>query len=166
MKPTTRLWTAQAVLAAVFLFTGVMKLVMPADALAAQSHLPAAFMKFIGTCEALGAIGLIVPGLTKIRTELTPLAAAGLVIIMIGAVVVSLIQGLGAVAILPTVVGTLAAYVARGRLQTVGTGSRFSPHSPTRSLSRTRSQPAAAPPKAPSWSSSVAVKNPPLVRCL
>ncbi|HTD83976.1 MAG TPA: DoxX family protein, partial [Gemmatimonadaceae bacterium] len=93
MKPTTRLWTVQALLAALFLFAGVTKLVMPADALAAQSHLPAAFMKFIGFCETLGALGLIVPGITKIRTELTPLAAAGLVIIMIGAVIVSVIQG-------------------------------------------------------------------------
>lgn len=117
MKPTTRLWTAQTVLAALFLFAGVMKLIMPADALAAQSHLPAAFMKFIGLCETLGAIGLVVPGLTRIRTDLTPLAAAGLVIIMTGAVVVSLIQGLGAAAAVPAVVGSLAGYVARGRSQ-------------------------------------------------
>jgi hypothetical protein len=119
MKPTTRLWTVQALLAAVFLFTGVTKLIMPADVLAAQSHLPAAFMKFIGFCETLGAIGLILPGITKIRTELTPLAAAGLVIIMIGAVVASVIQGVGAVAALPAVVGALAAYVARGRSRRV-----------------------------------------------
>ncbi len=98
MKPTTRFWTVQALLAALFLFAGVTKLVMPADALAAQSHLPAVFMKFIGFCETLGALGLIVPGITKIRTELTPLAAAGLVIIMIGAVIVSVIQGAGAAA--------------------------------------------------------------------
>ena len=57
MKPTTRLWTVQAVLAALFLFAGGMKLILPADALAAQSHLPGAFMKFIGICETLGAIG-------------------------------------------------------------------------------------------------------------
>ena len=124
MKPTTRLWTAQAILAAVFLFAGIFKLVMPADALAAQSHLPAAFMKFIGFCETLGAIGLIVPGLTKIRTELTPIAAGGLVIIMIGAVVVSFIQGAAAAAPLPAVVGTLAAYVVRGRWQTVPAQTR------------------------------------------
>ena len=126
MKPTTRLWTAQTLLAAVFLSAGLMKLFMPADVLAAQSHLPAAFMKFIATCETLGAIGLIVPGLTRIRTELTPIAAAGLAIIMTGAVAVSLIQGLGAAAILPAVVGTLAVYVARGRWQrTVAASARI-----------------------------------------
>ena len=115
MKPTTRLWTVQAVLAALFLFAGGMKLIMPADALAAQSHLPGAFMKFIGICETLGAIGLVLPGLTRIRTGLTPFAATGLVIIMIGATVLSAIQGPVFGALIPAVVGTLALYVARGR---------------------------------------------------
>jgi len=128
MKPTTRLWTVQALLAALFLFAGVTKLVMPGDALAAQSHLPAAFMKFIGFCETLGALGLIVPGIAKIRTELTPLAAAGLVIIMIGAVIVSVIQSAGAAAAIPAVVGTLATYVARGRWQQAAeTAPRLAP---------------------------------------
>jgi len=115
MKPTTRLWTAQAVLSALFLFAGVFKLITPTDLLAAQSHMPGDFIKFIGICETLGAFGLILPGLTKIRTELTPLAAAGLVIIMIGAVVTSIIQGAGVGSAFPGVVGLLAFYVARGR---------------------------------------------------
>src|SRR4051812_24286701 len=115
MKANTRLWTAQTVLTALFLFAGVFKLITPTDALATQSHMPGEFIKFIGICETLGAIGLIVPGLTKIRTDLTPLAAAGLVIIMIGAVVTSVIQGAGAGAAVPGVVGVLAFYVARGR---------------------------------------------------
>jgi DoxX-like protein len=119
-RPRTRranatLWTIQGLLAALFLFAGGMKLVMPIAVLAQQSHLPGPFMKFIGTCEVLGAIGLIVPWLTKIREELTPLAAAGLVIIMIGATTVTLLQGLGAAAVVPAVVGVLAATVARGR---------------------------------------------------
>jgi hypothetical protein len=88
---------------------------MPAAALEAQAHLPAAFLRFIGVCETLGAIGLIVPGLTRVRQELTPIAAAGLVIIMIGATVISAAQGPVAGAIVPAVVGLLAAYVARGR---------------------------------------------------
>lgn len=117
MKATTRLWTVQIVLAALFVFAGVTKLIMPAVALEAQAHLPAAFLKFIGVCETLGAIGLIVPWLTKIHRELTPIAAAGLVIIMIGATVVSAAQGQVAGAIVPAVVGLLAVYVARGRLE-------------------------------------------------
>jgi hypothetical protein len=112
---STRLWIAQGVLAAVFLFAGGMKLVTPADILAAQSHLPGAFIKFIGACETLGALGLVLPGLFRVQQRLTPLAAAGLVVIMIGAVVTTIIQGQGPLAIIPAVVGLLAAYVARGR---------------------------------------------------
>jgi hypothetical protein len=114
-RPTTRLWIAQGVLAALFLFAGGVKLVMPAAALAAQSHMPGEFIKFIGVCETLGALGLILPGALRIQERLTPLAATGLVIIMIGAVVTTLVQGQGAVAILPAVVGAVATYVARAR---------------------------------------------------
>ena len=115
VRSGTRLWIAQGLLAALFLFAGGMKLVLPTDTLAAQSHLPGAFMKFIGLAEALGALGLVLPGIFHIRERLTPLAAAGLVIIMIGAVVTTIVQGQGLGAIVPAVVGLLAAYVARGR---------------------------------------------------
>jgi hypothetical protein len=112
---TTRLWIAQGVLAALFLFAGGMKLVTPADVLAAQSHLPGDFIKFIGICETLGAFGLVLPGLFRVQQQLTPLAAWGLVIIMIGAVVTTIVQGAGIAAVIPAIVGLVAAYVARGR---------------------------------------------------
>jgi len=111
----TRLWIAQGILAALFLFAGGMKLVVPAEALAAQSHLPGAFMKFIGLAETLGALGLVLPGLFRIRQAVTPLAATGLVIIMIGATVTTVVQGQGPAALVPALVGVVAAYVARGR---------------------------------------------------
>jgi len=114
VRSGTRLWIAQGILAALFLFAGGMKLVMPVAALAAQSHLPGAFMKFIGVAEALGALGLILPGVFHIRERLTSLAAAGLVIIMVGAVVTTIVQGQPG-AIVPALVGVLAAYVAWGR---------------------------------------------------
>ena len=114
-RSTTRLWIAQSVLAALFLFAGGFKLVLPAAVLAAQSHMPGEFIKFIGVCETLGALGLILPGLFHIQERLTPLAASGLVIIMIGAVVTTVLQGQGAAAILPAAVGLIATYVARGR---------------------------------------------------
>jgi len=72
-------------------------------------------LRFIGVCEVLGAIGLILPGLLRIRPGLTPLAAAGLVIIMIGATVISLIGGEITAALVSVVVGLLAAFVAYGR---------------------------------------------------
>jgi len=115
VRSTTRLWIAQSLLAAIFLFAGVMKLVMPAAELAAQSHLPGAFIKFIGVCETAGALGLILPGLFRVQQRLTPLAALGLVIIMTGAVVTTLIQGQGPAALIPALVGLIAAYIARGR---------------------------------------------------
>lgn len=109
------LWIVQGLLAAVFLLTGGSKLATPMQVLAAQSQpLSGGFMKFIGICEVLGALGLILPGVTHIRPGLTPLAAALLVIIMIGATVTTAIK-LPALLALPVVVLLLTAFVAYGR---------------------------------------------------
>ncbi len=113
-KTRVALWIIQGVLAALFLFAGGFKLALPLAALAKVSPLPAPFLKFIGLCEVTGAIGLILPGVLRIRTGLTPLAAAGLVIIMTGATTVTVaVQGVAAAA-LPLIVGILAATVAYG----------------------------------------------------
>jgi uncharacterized membrane protein YphA (DoxX/SURF4 family) len=56
------LWTLQALLAALFLFAGGMKLVSPIAALTQQVALPGPFLRFIGLAEVLGALGLILPG--------------------------------------------------------------------------------------------------------
>jgi uncharacterized membrane protein YphA (DoxX/SURF4 family) len=114
---TIALWVAQGLLAFLFLFAGGMKLIVPIAMLTAQMPLPlpGLFLKFIGVCEVTGAIGLILPGLVRIRPMLTPLAACGLVIIMIGATVVTLL-GVGIVPALgPLVVGLLCIAVAYGR---------------------------------------------------
>lgn len=110
-----RLWIIQSVLAALFLFAGVMKLIMPVEALAAATHLPGAFMRFIAIAEILGAIGLILPGLLRIRPGLTPLAALGLAIIMVGATTITILTATVAQALVPFVVGVLAAHVAYSR---------------------------------------------------
>ena len=112
--PTTRaLGIVQGLLAVIFLFAGGSKFVMTVDEMQAQmkTSLPGPFLRFIGACEVLGAIGLILPGLLRIRSGLTPLAAAGLVIIMIGATVVTLMGGDVALALIPLTVGLLAAFV-------------------------------------------------------
>ena len=112
---TYALWAAQVGLALLFLFAGGMKLVMSSADLTKDSDLPAAFLRFIGVCEVFGAIGLVAPGALRIRRALTPLAAAGLVVIMIGAVVVTIISmGVGP-ALFPLVVGVVAAVVAYHR---------------------------------------------------
>jgi hypothetical protein len=109
------LWIVQGLLAALFLFAGGAKLVLPLDQMAGPVALPGWFLRFLGVAEVLGAFGLILPGLLRIRPGLTPLAAAGLVIIMIGATVVTLVGGMVAVALMDLVVALLAAFVAYGR---------------------------------------------------
>jgi hypothetical protein len=112
------LWTIQGLLAAVFLFAGGMKLVTPLPVLAQLSPLSPYFLRFIGTAEVLGAIGLILPGLLRIMPVLTPVAGAGLVIIMIGATTITAVGGPVAVAAMPMAVGLLSASVAYGRSHT------------------------------------------------
>jgi DoxX-like protein len=115
MRTNTKLWVAQGLLALLFLLAGVSKLMPPIEAMAGPVAFPGWFLRFIGIVETLGAVGLIVPWLFSIRPELTPLAASGLVIVMIGATVVTLIGGMGAAALLPFAAGALAAWVAYGR---------------------------------------------------
>jgi len=112
---TCALWIVQGLLALLFLWAGGIKLVLPLEKLAGPVPLPGLFLRFIGVAEVLGAIGLILPGLVRIRPGLTPLAAAGLVIIVIGATVLTLASGDVAMALIPLVVGLLAALVAYGR---------------------------------------------------
>src|SRR5580704_92297 len=110
------LWIIQGLLALVFLFAGGVKLVIPTDQLVKQApQFSGLFLRFVGVCEVLGAIGLILPRLLRIRPRLTPLAAVGLVIIMIGATVVTAANVGVAQALFPAIVGLLAAFVAYGR---------------------------------------------------
>jgi hypothetical protein len=113
------LWVCQGLLALLFLFAGGMKLVLPLEALEGPIALPGLFLRFIGVAEVLGAIGLILPGLLGIRTALTPLAAAGLVVIMIGATGLTLAAGQTGAALIPLVVGLISAFVAYGRWRLV-----------------------------------------------
>lgn len=112
---TIVLWCLQILLAALFLFSGSAKLVMSAAALTKGSPFSATFIRFIGVCEIVGAVGLIVPSLTRIKPLLTPIAAACLAIILIGASVTTA-QTMGVkVAALPFVTLILVLFVAVGR---------------------------------------------------
>lgn len=121
IRNTKFLWTLQIVLAALFVFAGLAKLSMSAAVLEAQGPLSASFLRFISVCELLGAVGLVVPQLTGIRPRLTPLAAVGLMVIMIGATVVTVlyppVPGGQASALFPFAVGVLLGVVAYGRLR-------------------------------------------------
>ena len=109
------LWIVQGLLAVLFLWAGGIKLVLPLEELTGPIPLPGLFLRFIGVCEVLGALGLILPGLLRIRPGLTPLAAAGLAIVMTGATATTLAGGDVALALIPLVAGLLAAFVAYGR---------------------------------------------------
>ena len=108
------LWFVQVVLAIVFLSAGGVKLVLPINMLGLSFPLPAVFVRFIGLCEVLGALGLILPGVLRVRTELTPLAALGLTTIMVGATMFTPPDQIQ-LAIVPIGVGLLAVCVAYAR---------------------------------------------------
>lgn len=125
------LWVFQVLLALLFLFAGGTKLVMSAAELTGPTPLPAAFLRFIGVMEILGGLGLVLPGMLRVHTALTPLAAAGLSIIMIGAVVVTVATMGLAPAAVPFVTGVLTMFVAYGRWRLVPLRSRQALHSRT-----------------------------------
>jgi hypothetical protein len=114
------LWTAQILAALLFLFAGSMKFIMPAEKMQqGPIVLPIAFMYFIGACECLGALGLFLPGMLRIRTRLTPLSAAGLTTIMIGATTITIIAMGALAALFPAIVGVVTVWIAYGRTSVV-----------------------------------------------
>ncbi len=115
MTANLLLWTVQTLLAALFLFAGIMKLVVPIEMLAGPVAFPGLFLRFIGVAEVAGGLGLVLPWLLKIRPVLTPVAAAALVVIMVGATGVTLVGGAVLPALIPMSIGVLLAVVAWGR---------------------------------------------------
>jgi uncharacterized membrane protein YphA (DoxX/SURF4 family) len=115
------LWVIQILLALLFIFAGGSKLFMSIELMqeyarqAGQTPLPGFLLRFIGVAELLGGLGLVLPGLLRIRPGLTPLAAAGLLIIMIGAVVITISSGMIGAAIFPLIVALLLLFVLYGR---------------------------------------------------
>jgi uncharacterized membrane protein YphA (DoxX/SURF4 family) len=110
------LWIFQVILALLFLFAGASKFMMSSEEMAANlpPSLSANFIYFIGVCEILGGIGVVVPWATGIMPKLTPIAAVCLLIIMIGATVMTLSMGPQYV-LVPAVAGIMCAFVAYGR---------------------------------------------------
>ncbi|MTD53811.1 DoxX family protein [Amycolatopsis pithecellobii] len=113
------LWVIAALVAAAFLFSGFFKLALPHEKyVAAQDwaeNVPRWAPNVIGTLEVLGAIGVILPAVLDVAPALVPLAATGLALVMIGAVVMHL-QRREFPALAPSgVLLILAAVVAWGR---------------------------------------------------
>lgn len=118
------LWIAQAVLAAMFVMAGVMKSTQPKEKL--QPRLPyvedfsAGTMKFIGVVELLGGLGLILPAATGIAPILTPIAATGLALVMVGAAVTHIRRREPSGVAFNAVLFALAVLVAWGRFGPYG----------------------------------------------
>jgi len=109
------LWAIQILLALLYLFAGSVKLLLPVAELTKQMVFPGTFLRFIGGCEVLGAAGLILPGILRRRQELTPVAAIGLSIIMLGATVLLIANPGAGSPLMPMAVGLLDGLVAWGR---------------------------------------------------
>jgi uncharacterized membrane protein YphA (DoxX/SURF4 family) len=111
------LWILQVLLALLFIFAGVMKFVMSVEEMNAEAPvvMPGLFLHFIGVCEVLGGLGLILPSLLKIKPGLTPLAALGLALITAGATVTGLMGPMKVAAAFPLIICLLCLFVAYGR---------------------------------------------------
>lgn len=115
------LWVASGVLAAIVVVAGLTKALQSTAelyeaGLTYVEDFPGWFIRALGWAEVLGAVGLIVPGLVGIAPVLVPIAAIGLAITMVGAVVVHLRRGETSKTLLPGVLLALALFVAWGRL--------------------------------------------------
>lgn len=113
------LWIVAGLLAAVFLAAGLMKITQPKDKLRSsqgwvEDFSPGA-VKTIGVVEVLGALGLILPAVTGIAPILVPMAAAGLALLMVGAMITHLRRGEKQMVVGNVVLAALAVFVALGR---------------------------------------------------
>ena len=112
------LWTLQVLLALFFaIASGAPKWFLTPEQLAPNMPipLPDVFVKFIGTCEILGALGLLLPGITRVRPGLTTVAASCLVALTICAATYQVMGGHPFNAVFALVIGAIAAFVAYGR---------------------------------------------------
>lgn len=108
-------WILQVLLALLFLFAGTMKFIMPVEEMTRGLPFSGLFLHFIGVCEILGGLGLVLPSALRIKPQLTPLAAVGLAIITVGATVTTMMTVTVAAAMYPLVVCLLCLSVAYGR---------------------------------------------------
>jgi hypothetical protein len=110
------LWVFQVFLGLFFaLASGAPKFFLPVEMLGMPILLPKAFVVFIGTCEVLGGLGLILPGLLRIRPGVTSAAATGLVLLTICAAIYQMMGRQPESAVFALVMGLLCAVVGYGR---------------------------------------------------
>lgn len=117
---TISLWIVQSLLGAMFIMTGAMKLSQPIAELSAMlpwtKDIPEMFVRLIGSFEILGGIGLIFPGMFRIKPILTPVAAVGIVLVQVSAVVFHISRGEMSILGMNFFVIVVALFIAWGRL--------------------------------------------------
>ena len=115
------LWIAQVLLAAMFLMSGIMKLTQPIEELSKMlpwaAQMPEAIVRFIGASELLGALGLLLPSLLRIQPKLTPIAAVGLALIMLFALVFHASRGETPAIGMNVILLLIAVFIAWGRFK-------------------------------------------------
>ena len=113
------LWIAQVLLAAMFLMSGLMKVSQPieklSESLAWTAQVPELLVRFIGVAEVLGALGLILPSLLRIKPRLTVTAALGLALVMIFAAVFHISRGENGAIGMNIILIAIALFIAWGR---------------------------------------------------
>jgi uncharacterized membrane protein YphA (DoxX/SURF4 family) len=109
------LWILQALLAAAFFAHGMLFLTPPADMVEQMSVLPRWFQLFLGTAEVLAAIGLTLPGITRVMPATIPAAAAGLMFVMVCATVWHLARAEYSSAVITAILFVLLTIVAYQR---------------------------------------------------
>jgi uncharacterized membrane protein YphA (DoxX/SURF4 family) len=119
----TAIWVVQILLALAFLMAGIAKATQPIEKLSERmgyvKDFPPTVIRMIGTAEVLAAIGLVLPALTNILPVLTPLAAGGLVLIMLGAMATHFRRKEYPMIAINLVLLALAAFVVYGRFVAV-----------------------------------------------
>jgi hypothetical protein len=119
------LWVLQVLLAAAFLAHGLLFLVPPAEiAVQMNAFLPRWFQLFLGIAEVLAAVGLTLPGLTRIMPWLVAWAAVGIMIVMVSATVVHVVRGEISSAAITLLLLVMATYVAYMRHRVLPIGAR------------------------------------------
>jgi uncharacterized membrane protein YphA (DoxX/SURF4 family) len=108
----TILWVLQILLAVAFFAHGWLFLAPPAEMVEQLQSIPPALRILIGVAEVLAAAGLTLPGITRILPWLIPCAAAGLMVVMIGATILHITRGEMSSAMTTAVLLALLTFVA------------------------------------------------------
>jgi len=129
------LWILQFLLGFYFIITGIVHFIVPPglpEQMAWMYELPPALHLISGSAEIMGGFGLILPGLLRVQTRLTPLAALGLVLIMIGAAFWHFSRGEFINILMNAILGGIAGFIAYGRWRLISLREPTSPLPPNR----------------------------------